>query len=152
MGKVSSLIIWEQSTFFAALFMGMMFAFIYDCIRVFRRVFKHKHVYTMAVEDILLWFYFNIDDRLYERNNGIIRGFIVISQIFGALIYRYAFGKLFVKYMTGLLIFILKPLKKLFLLIKIKVHELDARVKSRRASGEKRKKCSLNPDGKNSSV
>ena len=57
MGKVSSLIIWEQSTFFAALFMGMMFAFIYDCIRVFRRVFKHKHVYTMAVEDILFWFY-----------------------------------------------------------------------------------------------
>mgnify|MGYP000597302272 FL=1 len=89
---------------------------------------------------------------MYERNNGIIRGFIVISQIFGALIYRYAFGKLFVKYMTGLLIFILKPLKKLFLLIKIKVHELDAHVKSRRASGEKRKKCSLNPDGKNSSV
>ena len=60
MGKVSSLIIWEQSTFFAALFMGMMFAFIYDCIRVFRRVFKHKHVYTMAVEDILFWFYVSI--------------------------------------------------------------------------------------------
>ena len=113
MGKVSSLIIWEQSTFFAALFMGMMFAFIYDCIRVFRRVFKHKHVYTMAVEDILFWFYVSIRvfTCLYERNNGIIRGFIVISQIFGALIYRYAFGKLFVKYMTGLLIFILKPLK-----------------------------------------
>ena len=146
MGKVSSLIIWEQSTFFAALFMGMMFAFIYDCIRVFRRVFKHKHVYTMAVEDILFWFYVSIRvfTCLYERNNGIIRGFIVISQIFGALIYRYAFGKLFVKYVTGLLIFILKPLKK--------VHELDAHVKSRRASGEKRKKCSLNPDGKNSSV
>lgn len=154
MGKVSSLIIWEQSTFFAALFMGMMFAFIYDCIRVFRRVFKHKHVYTMAVEDILFWFYVSIRvfTCLYERNNGIIRGFIVISQIFGALIYRYAFGKLFVKYVTGLLIFILKPLKKLFLLIKIKVHELDAHVKRRRASGEKRKKCSLNPDGKNSSV
>ena len=99
--------------------MGMMFAFIYDCIRVFRRVFKHKHVYTMAVEDILFWFYVSIRvfTCLYERNNGIIRGFIVISQIFGALIYRYAFGKLFVKYMTGLLIFILKPLKKLFLLI-----------------------------------
>ena len=61
-------------------------------------------------------------------------------------------GKLFVKYMTGLLIFILKPLKKLFLLIKIKVHELDVHVKSSRASREKRKKCSLNPDGKNSSV
>ena len=103
---MSSLIIWEQSTFFAALFMGMMFAFIYDCIRVFRRVFKHKHVYTMAVEDILFWFYVSIRvfTCLYERNNGIIRGFIVISQIFGALIYRYAFGKLFVKYMTGLLI------------------------------------------------
>ena len=124
MGKVSSLIIWEQSTFFAALFMGMMFAFIYDCIRVFRRVFKHKHVYTMAVEDILFWFYVSIRvfTCLYERNNGIIRGFIVISQIFGALIYRYAFGKLFVKYMTGLLIFIFKPLKILFLFIKIKVH------------------------------
>ena len=103
---------------------------------------------------ILFWFYVSIRvfTCLYERNNGIIRGFIVISQIFGALIYRYAFGKLFVKYVTGLLIFILKPLKKLFLLIKIKVHELDAHVKSRRASGEKRKKCSLNPDGKNSSV
>ena len=110
MGKVSSLIIWEQSTFFAALFMGMMFAFIYDCIRVFRRVFKHKHVYTMAVEDILFWFYVSIRvfTCLYERNNGIIRGFIV--------------------------------------------HELDVHVKSSRASREKRKKCSLNPDGKNSSV
>ena len=166
LGELSSLIIWEQSTFFASLFMGMMFAFVYDCIRIFRRVVKHRHVYTMAAEDILFWFYvsINVFACLYERNNGVIRGFIVVSQVLGAVIYRYAFGKIYVKNMSKLLIFILKPLKKLFLFIKIKARCPVVRVKksiSRRlkhkgkkhgVSGEKRKKCNLNPDGKNSSV
>ncbi len=158
MTKVSTLIIWEGSAFLSSVFLGMMLALEYDCIRIFRRIVKHRHVYTMAVEDIIFWFHVSIVVfcSVYEMNNGIVRGFIVVSQVLGAVLYRYAFGRYFVKYISKFLLFVLKPLKKLWRFIKIKTQGAVRRLRSRLAafarSKKRGKKCSLNPDGKNSSV
>lgn len=121
----------------------MVLALEYDCIRIFRRVVKHRRVYTMAAEDILFWFHVSIVVfcSVYEMNNGIIRGFIIVSQVLGAALYRYAFGRFFVKYISKILLFVLKPLKKLYWFIKIKVQGAFKRIKSslaERAGAKKR--------------
>ena len=95
----------EGMTLILSLFWGMVLAFEYDCIRVFRRIVKHKRVWTISVEDIIYWINVAITafSIIYELNNGIIRGFVTGGFIAGAFIYRYSVGKLFVKYTTFIL-------------------------------------------------
>ena len=121
----------------------MVLALEYDCIRVFRRVVKHRRVYTMAAEDIIFWFHVSIVVfcSVYEMNNGIIRGFIIVSQVLGAALYRYAFGRFFVKYISKILLFVLMPLKKMYWFIKIRIQGAFKRIRSRlaeRAAAKKR--------------
>ena len=116
----------EGMTLILSLFWGMVLAFEYDCIRVFRRIVKHKRVWTISVEDII-----------YELNNGIIRGFVTGGFIAGAFIYRYSVGKLFVKYTTFILQLVLKPLKTLIRFIIIKVKYFSTKLKSHRSVKKK---------------
>ena len=63
----------------SALFLGMVLAFEYDCIRIFRRVIHHKNIWVMSAEDILYWIYaaVTVFCMTYEVNDGILRGFLV---------------------------------------------------------------------------
>ena len=108
----------------SALFLGMVLALEYDCIRIFRRVIRHKNIWVMSAEDILYWIYaaVTVFCMTYEVNDGILRGFLVTGFLAGAVLYRYAFGTFFVKYTTKFINLCLKPLKKALCLIKIGVH------------------------------
>ena len=103
----------------SALFLGMVLALEYDCIRIFRRVIRHKNIWVMSAEDILYWIY-----------DGILRGFLVTGFLAGAVLYRYAFGTFFVKYTTKFINLCLKPLKKALCLIKIGVHKITGCIKA----------------------
>ena len=107
-------------------FLGMAAAFIYDCIRVVRRIIRHKKVWTIAVEDIIYWvcMSFLAFSATYNLSNGAVRGFMVVTAILGALLYRAVLGKYYVKYMTKLINFLIRPLKKLCRLISIKLVHL----------------------------
>ncbi len=131
---ISQSIAREGMTLVLALFWGMVLAFEYDCIRVFRRIVRHKRVWTMSAEDIIFWINtgFMVFSIIYELNNGIIRGFVTAGFVAGAVIYRYSFGRLFVKYMTLILQFLLRPLKICIKFIIIKFKHLIVRVKSRK--------------------
>ena len=61
----------------SALFLGMVLALEYDCIRIFRRVIRHKNIWVMSAEDILYWIYaaVTVFCMTYEVNDGILRGF-----------------------------------------------------------------------------
>ena len=91
---ISQSIAREGMTLVLALFWGMVLAFEYDCIRVFRRIVRHKRVWTMSAEDIIFWINtgFMVFSIIYELNNGIIRGFVTAGFVAGAVIYRYSFG------------------------------------------------------------
>ncbi len=127
---ISQSIAIEGITLILSLFWGMVLAFEYDCIRVFRRIIKHKKVWTIFVEDIIYWINVAITvfSIIYELNNGIIRGFVTTGFVVGIFVYRYSFGKLFVKYTTLILQLILKPLKTFIRFIIIKVKHLSLRL------------------------
>ncbi len=127
---ISQSIAIEGLTLLLSLFWGMVLAFEYDCIRVFRRIIRHKRVWTISVEDIIYWINVAITvfSIIYELNNGIIRGFVTAGFVAGAFIYRYSFGKLFVKYMTFILQLILKPLKIFIRFIIIRCKHLAVRL------------------------
>lgn len=150
---VSSIIAWEGLTLLSALFWGMVLSVEYDCIRIFRRVVRHTKVWTMSVEDIIFWVNAAITVFVvtYDVNNGIVRGFLLAGFVLGGVIYRYSFGLFCVKYGSRLILIVLKPLKKMcsairmllkkiFLRIKITVHDVHAA----RAEGMNNKKAKKN--------
>lgn len=110
---VSEFIVSEGHICLVAAFMGMLLGFQYDCIRIFRRVFPHRHLWTMSLEDILYWIMaaFQVFGLIYEHGDGVIRLFLVVVLILGALLYRCALGKYYVLYVSRLLNLLLKPLK-----------------------------------------
>jgi spore cortex biosynthesis protein YabQ len=126
---IAELIYSESSIMLSSLFWGMILAWEYDCIRVFRRIVRHKKVWVMSVEDIIFWI--NAAVRVfqvtYEINDGIVRGFSIAGFVAGAVIYHYAFGNFYVKYVSKWINFILKPLKKCQQLIKIVTYKLKGR-------------------------
>ena len=135
---IAKLIWWESGALLSALFLGMVLALEYDCIRIFRRVIRHKNVWVMSVEDIVYWIYaaVTVFSMTYEVNDGVLRGFLAAGFLAGAWIYRYAFGTYFVRYGTKFINLCLKPLKKVFCLIKIGVHKISGCI--RMAAARKR--------------
>jgi len=101
----------------------MAAAFIYDCIRIFRRIIRHKKVWIIAVEDIIYWvcISFAAFSATYNMSDGAVRGFMIATAVLGAVLYRYVLGRYYVKYMTKWINILLKPLKKMFLLISMKI-------------------------------
>lgn len=140
---MSELIAWEGGTLLTSLFWGMILAAEYDCIRIFRRVFRHRKVWTISVEDILYWTNAGITVFcvIYELNDGIVRGFSIAGFVAGAVLYRFAFGRFFVKYGSRAILFILKPLKKAWSLIRIAVGKQITKgsVRYRKAQAERQK-------------
>lgn len=109
------MIMGQVDTMIKALFWGMILAIEYDCIRIFRRVIRHRHLWTMSMEDILFWVNvgFTVFAVTYKANDGIVRGFLIGGFVVGALVFRYSVSTFFVRNMSKIIIFILKPLKKL---------------------------------------
>lgn len=105
----------------SALFIGMMYGFIYDTIRIIRRVIVHRKVLWIAIEDIVFWIAVALHSYVtfYYGTNGIMRGYIVAGIVCGAGLYRASVGTLYLKYVTRIVKFVVKPLKKAKAVFKI---------------------------------
>ena len=93
-------IIWESGTFLYALWWGMVLAFQYDTIRIIRRIIRHRRVFMIAVEDVIYWIYVGIRIFIicFYVNSGIIRSFIVVGLVCGAVLYLKALSVYYIKY------------------------------------------------------
>lgn len=118
---LSELVRTEVVVVFSALFLGMAYAAVYDTIRIIRRVIPHRRVTWIAVEDILFWIAAALHAYVtfYNGTDGIIRGYIVVGMVCGAVLYRMSAGVFYVRYVTIVIKFMLKPLKKLKVMYKI---------------------------------
>jgi hypothetical protein len=86
----------------------------YDVLRVVRRIFSHG-ILWISVEDFLfaaaagIWFFL----RLCQWNDGILRGYLLLGTLLGAVTYYRCFGRNFMKIWEKIIISAKKRLKKL---------------------------------------
>lgn len=97
---------------------GAILCFVYDWIRIFRRLCLHKRVIWISVEDIIFWIIagFVFFALSFETRNGVLRGFLLLGAVLGAAVYQLIIGKYFVYYISKVLRIAAKylslPLKK----------------------------------------
>ena len=123
---MSQEIIQEVTFFLHSVIMGLLITFVYDWIRVLRKLARHGSFLT-SVEDFLFWLACGIAVfyMLYKENNGVLRWFAVVGASLGMLLYKAVIRDRFVHVMSTCIykilwfIFrviqvVLKPLKCLF--------------------------------------
>lgn len=94
----------ENSFVIYAMIMGVFITFLYDIIRIFRRVVPHGSFLT-ALEDIVFWIYSASEVFLlmYHESDGTLRWFAVLGAMAGMFCYKKLISGPFVKYVSFLL-------------------------------------------------
>ena len=98
---MSQEIIQEVTFFLHSVLMGLLITFVYDWIRVFRKLVKHGGFLT-SIEDLVFWLACGIAVfyMLYRENNGVLRWFAVVGASLGILIYKAVIRDRFVYVMS----------------------------------------------------
>lgn len=91
----------ENQFLLHSLIMGVFLLFVYDILRIIRRVIPHGG-FWVAVEDLAFWVYCGAEVFLlmYHESNGTLRWFAVIGAMTGMFLYNKLFSRLFVKYVS----------------------------------------------------
>ena len=92
-------IIREWNFWLASIMTGACMAFLYDIIRLLRRLVRHGR-FAVDFEDIIYWIVcFSISFALlYYGNNGVIRFAAVFGAAVGMLVYMATLGRFFVRF------------------------------------------------------
>lgn len=87
-----------------ALLCGIFITFVYDILRIFRRVIPHSSL-LVSVEDLGFWAFCagEVFMLMYRESNGTLRWFAVLGALVGMLVYKKAVSGIFVKYVSLLL-------------------------------------------------
>lgn len=87
--EVSAEIIKEADVLLAAFLTGALLLFIYDVLRIVRKIVPHK-LWLVGVEDLLFWIgsALALFAMLYRENSGYIRGFVIGGVLVGMLLYN----------------------------------------------------------------
>ena len=87
--EVSAEIIKEADVLLAAFLTGALLLFIYDVLRIVRKIVPHK-MWLVGVEDLLFWIgsALALFAMLYRENSGYIRGFVIGGVLVGMLLYN----------------------------------------------------------------
>ena len=95
--------------------LGIYLAFVYDSIRIFRRLVPHN-VFFISLEDIAYWIYLAAEVFLlmYRESNGMLRWFAVLGATAGIFLYKKLVGRYYVHYVSLLLQKILHRIRRIF--------------------------------------
>ena len=96
-----------------AVIMGIFITFVYDLLRIFRRVVPHNR-FWVSLEDLGFWIYCaaEVFMLMYRESNGSLRWFAVLGAMVGMLVYKKTLSVLLVKYVSMALSKILSLLGK----------------------------------------
>lgn len=91
----------ENVFLFHALLLGAYITFVYDWLRIFRRVIPHSSFFV-SVEDFWFWMYcaMQVFLLLYHESNGTLRWFGVLGAGVGMFLYKKCLSHYFVKYVS----------------------------------------------------
>lgn len=94
----------ENTFLIYALIMGIFITFVYDILRIFRRIFPHGK-FLVSFEDLCFWLYCAIEVFLlmYHESDGTLRWFAVFGAMVGMFAYKKLVSPFFVKYVTFIL-------------------------------------------------
>ena len=83
---------------------GIFITFIYDILRILRRVVPHKGL-VVSLEDLAFWFFcaIHIFQLMHRESNGSLRWFAVMGALAGMLLYKKTVSGIFVKYVSMIL-------------------------------------------------
>ncbi len=135
---INEVIIWELYALVVSFFNGVLLAWVYDNIRVFRRIRRHKTIIFMSIEDIVYGIYAGISVFLmcFRVSDGIIRGFIIMGIAVGAFLYFKILSSIYIRWSVKIIKFLLKPicfiLKNVVHIITIPVRSLKIYIKRRK--------------------
>ncbi len=135
---INEVIIWELYALAVSFFNGVLLAWVYDNIRVFRRIKRHNTIIFMSIEDIAYGIYAGISVFLmcFRVADGIIRGFIIMGIAAGAFLYFKILSSIYIRWSVKIIKFLLKPicfiLKNVVHIITIPVRSLKIYIKRRK--------------------
>lgn len=103
----------ENVFLFHALLLGAYITFVYDWLRIFRRVIPHSSFFV-SLEDFWFWIYCAVQVflLLYRESNGSLRWFGVLGAGLGIFLYMKCFSAFLVKYVSRILCKFLEILRK----------------------------------------
>ena len=116
---VSASISHEAMFLGASVLLGAVLFLLYDILRIFRRIVPHGNVW-IGVEDFIYWLICTaaVFVMLYQKNDGMVRGFAFGGMIVGMLLYYALLSRMVIKInvtvLKGILGVIRKILKFLF--------------------------------------
>lgn len=130
----------ENEFLLYALFMGIFITFIYDILRIFRRVVPHNSFFV-SLEDCLFWVYCAIRVFLlmYHESNGTLRWFAIFGALGGMFVYMRLVSPFFVKYVSWLLQKLLHALGKVLGFLLRPVVRFIKRIRERLVRAAKRR-------------
>lgn len=124
---------------------GVVYSFVYDILRIARRVISHN-IIIINIEDIVYWIACSLCTfkLFYDYNGGIVRIHVICIILLGILLYHISISRVFVRYISLILTeiknLVLKVLKKILFKVKIEKNIKDADSNERKGFGQKKKK------------
>lgn len=102
--NISETIFKESDMILKSFAMGGILMFLYDILRIFRKLFPHSVVFV-AVEDVLFWLFSGVTIfiLLFLENDGSLRGFFIFGIVVGMMVYLGTISPYFVKFTVFLL-------------------------------------------------
>lgn len=134
-----SSVYWEWSLFLQAIRLGVKLTLIYDGIRIFRILIRHRNLCTF-IEDLCFWIYAGvvIFKLQLEQSNGMLRGFCILGMLLGMYLYNRILGEYLVKLAEKGSLLFKRRLTSVVKMFKIKSgKQCDVSVKNRRKHGKK---------------
>jgi len=100
----------ELEFFMMSILWGSILLFVYDVLRIFRRLIKQGSI-ILAVEDLIFWVASSvfIFAMMYRENNGVIRGFSIMGMAIGMVLYHYILSEKLVNYVTKFIRMLFRP-------------------------------------------
>ncbi|MBR1700342.1 MAG: spore cortex biosynthesis protein YabQ [Lachnospiraceae bacterium] len=91
---------------------GIYVTFVYDLLRIFRRVIPQGE-FMVSLEDMIFWVYcaLKVFLLMYHESNGTLRWFAVFGALVGMFLYRKLVSSFFVEHVSRLLSYILCKVK-----------------------------------------
>lgn len=92
---MNSFVSTQGINFLLAILNGVFLGFLYDLIRVFRRMVKHPR-WLVSLQDFIYWVVssFIIFLEIFHHNDGSLRGFLCLGVVLGLTLYFLLVSKL----------------------------------------------------------